>query len=419
MSRSILIDPALKGLGGHHFNVAIALSRAAASVGHQIVWIAHKEADAALVPDDVRLVPAFSSTLYQNQIGIAGRALRPIVGDRHFLRTVLRERSWEVYLRGKIPSRLFDGDRLAEMVAALRAQRLTPRDRIIVHSGSPQSVDALTTWASRRPRSTQPSFHVRTCWSKSNMPFANYAGGFAKVVRRLASVARRVTLCCETDDGARELADQTGMSVGVCPHFSETWFWKNRDGSYVSPGRIVVGWLGDPRQEKGAALLPHIIRRALGSNPTSKFKFLLQCGGKKKRWSTELHSHLDDFGDAVERLPGAISREAYLDALQSCDVILLPYDPQSYPPERGSGLAVEAVLAGKPIVTTANTFAAQLVTPESGVVATDAASLADGLLHIAANIDRFRAGAQREQQSARSKYDPVRLYNQLIGLDTT
>jgi len=58
------------------------------------------------------------------------------------------------------------------------------------------------------------------------------------------------------------------------------------------------------------------------------------------------------------------------------------------------------------------------VTPESGVIATDAASLAKGLVHIAANIERFQAGARREQQSARSKYDPVRLYSQLIGLET-
>ena len=125
----------------------------------------------ALVPDNVRLVPAFSSTLYQNQIGIAGRVLRPIVGDRHFLRKVLRERSWEVYLRRKIPSRMFDGDRIAEFAAALQIQRPTPRDRLIVHSGSPQTVNILTTWASRRPQSTHPSFHIRTCWSKSNMPF--------------------------------------------------------------------------------------------------------------------------------------------------------------------------------------------------------------------------------------------------------
>jgi glycosyltransferase involved in cell wall biosynthesis len=418
VSRSILIDPALNGLGGHHFSVAIALSHAAGSVGHPMVWIAHKEASAALVPENVRLVPAFSSTIYQNQIGIAGRALRPIVGDRHFLRKIMRERSWEVDLRRKLPFRVFDGDRLAEFMTALQAQRLTPTDRLIVHSGDPQTVDMLATWASRAPRSMHPSFHVRTCWSTPNMPFADYAGGFANGLKRLASVARRVTLNCETDAGARELADQTGMNVGVCPHFADTSFWKDNDRSGASPGRLVVGWLGDPRQEKGASLLPRIMRQALHSAPNDKFKFLLQSGGKKKRWLTELHSHLDEFGDAVELLAGAISREAYFDALHSCDIILLPYDPQSYPPERGSGLAVEAVLAGKPIVTTTDTFAAGLVTPENGVVATDAASLAAGLVDIAANIERFRTGARKVQQSARSKYDPVRLYSQLIGLET-
>ena len=113
VSRSILIDPALRGSGGDHFNVAIALSRAAISVGHQMVWIAHKDADARRVPDNVWLVPAFSSTLDQNQIGIAGRVLCPIVGDRHFLRKVYGSAPGR-FTFDENPSRMFDGGRMAD-----------------------------------------------------------------------------------------------------------------------------------------------------------------------------------------------------------------------------------------------------------------------------------------------------------------
>ena len=122
---------------------------------------------------------------------------------------------------------------------------------------------------------------------------------------------------------------------------------------------------------KGATILPRIIRAATNSAQSGQLKFLIQCAGRSSRKSRQFESQLTEFGDLIEQLPAAISQDLYLAALTRCDVILLPYDPQSYPPERGSAIAIEALLTGKPMVAMDRTFAAGLIEPDSGAIGTD------------------------------------------------
>jgi glycosyltransferase involved in cell wall biosynthesis len=414
--RAVVIDPAIRPASGHHLDAAVAIALAARSAGHDPVWIAHKDVDPASLPGVVTLVRAFSSTTYQNQIGLLGRALRPHVGDRHFLRKALRERSWEVSARRRLGLRILNGDRLAELDSALQSLRLTALDHLIVPSADPQTLDILTAWVSRTPRRDQPDIHVRTCWSGRNMPFADYAGGFAEGARRLARLARHVTFSCETSASAKSLRGETGLEVAVVPHFVDMTSRPTRRDREEAESVIVVGWLGEPRIEKGTDALISVIRRTLNVAGDHKWKFVLQCAGKKKRWLDGFNASLDEFGAAVERAPVAMSRQLFMEMLEKCTIVFMPYDPRFYPPERGSGVAVEAVLSGKPIVAREGTFAAELVTPDSGIVGADPVSLSDGLIRVANDLRRFQAGAAGERERGAIAWSPARLYRKLIGL---
>lgn len=379
-----------------------------------MVWIAHKELRRDALPPEIRLVPAFSSTIYERQIGIFGRPLRAMFGERRYQRKILSENDWEVWARHRTHYKCFEGDRLTELCAALEDVRPSEADRIVIHSADPQTVDMLSTWASRRPRNTLPTLHIRTCWSKNNMPFSNYGGGYVRALQRLIDNSRVTTLSCETERGAHQLAQQTGLRVGVCPPFVEPMLL-NADTSQHQTGVIRIGWLGEPRQEKGAALLPEIIARVLAARPSANIQFLLQCAGRRRRWLDELNAKLDKFGDSVSRLPSDLGTLEYGAALRSCDVILLPYDRVAYPAERGSGLAIEALLMAKPIVATTDTFAATIVTPESGRLGHDAESLADGIIEIVDNMNFFREGANLKRNRDASSYAPEGLYKKLLG----
>jgi glycosyltransferase involved in cell wall biosynthesis len=247
------------------------------------------------------------------------------------------------------------------------------------------------------------------------MPFAGYADGYAQSILRLSSIATRVTFSAETSEGARLLTKETGLTVVLCPHIVDECLFQLTDREVASKP-LLVGWLGYPRVEKGAAILPQIIRAVTTLAKSDQLKFLIQCAGRNSRKSRQFESQLTEFGDSVEQLPAAISQDGYLAAFNRCDVILLPYDPKSYPPERGSAIAIEALLTGKPMVAMDQTFAAGLIEPNSGAVGTDAETLAAGLLAIANDYEYFRSGALRTRDRARKTYDRLTSYGQLIGL---
>lgn len=414
MVKAIIIDPALRDEGGHHLTMSIELSKAARSLGHAPVWLAHRDLDRSLVPDFVRFVPAFSSSIYERQIGFVGQLLRPAIGDHRVLRSVFAEAQWQIRLRRRMAHGMLNGDRARELIAALEQVAPERNDHLIVHSADPQTLDMLISWAQRRTKSDLPSFHVRTCWAGKSMPFANYGGGFSDAVDRLSTLSQVLTVSAETPAGADQLARELGRRVDLCRYLVDDEIGeisKRED----SARQLVIGWLGGPRPERGSILIPGIIRTVLASKPDRELKFLLQCAGRTSRKSREFDAQLSAFGDAVERLQVSISREAYLRALERCDVILLPYDPHAYPRERGSGAAIEALLTGKPIVTTDGTFAASLVSDGNGLIGSDATSLGQCILNIEAHFEQFRRAAVIARDQARQHYDRVQNYLSLLG----
>lgn len=63
--RFVLIDPSIKSLGGHHYEYAERVLRAAKERGMEAILLVHKECDASLVQScDIR--PVFSRTYWQN-----------------------------------------------------------------------------------------------------------------------------------------------------------------------------------------------------------------------------------------------------------------------------------------------------------------------------------------------------------------
>jgi hypothetical protein len=341
-----LIEPA-KDINGHHISAMLALQTAALKHGHKVVWIGHRDTDRTYVLPAVKFVPVFSSTLYQNQIGVLGRGLRFLLGDRHFIRKIFSESQLEVTVRQRVRFKFLRGDRAIEFCDAMLKENPKSEDNIVVHSAEPQTLDMMAEWLSRCPSRSHPRLYIRTCWSDANMPFGSYAGGFAAAAKRLASIARDVHFACETPACAEMYSRLTGLRFSYCPPFIDPMALHNSNA--VVGDCVTVGWLGDPREEKGAMILPEIIRGTLSLRRNGKIKFLLQCAGKNKRWLNDLNKQLDEFGATVERIPSGASRNAYWDAFHRSDIILIPYAPGSYPNERGSNIAVESLLTGKPI----------------------------------------------------------------------
>jgi hypothetical protein len=110
---------------------------------------------------------------------------------------------------------------------------------------------------------------------------------------------------------------------------------------------IFCWWAGPPREEKGW----EVIRNMTKYQSLEAEKFCLVAAKSSQLTSIK-------GGVKVNLIEDNISRLEYVKWLAKSDFILLPYDPEAYK-ERTSGIFTEAIIAGKIVVVTPNTWMAQ------------------------------------------------------------
>jgi hypothetical protein len=134
---------------------------------------------------------------------------------------------------------------------------------------------------------------------------------------------------------------------------------------------VNITYLGDARDEKGFDLLPTVVEYYVASNalpPRSLNGKWRQCrfsfqsnfnvpGGEPK--SRVAKQILAGYPDLVNLMEGPFSSPDYSRLLLQSDIVVVPYDADSYG-ARSSGVFYEAVAAGKPVVVPAKTSMAFL-----------------------------------------------------------
>lgn len=135
----------------------------------------------------------------------------------------------------------------------------------------------------------------------------------------------------------------------------------------VSRRGLVAGYMGDARDEKGFALLPAMMdythrefQLAGHLKLIAQSNFNLPQG---EPGSVKAKLALSAFaGDFCELIEGPFDSEEYKHWLSQMDIILAPYDQNSYA-ARSSGVFAEAIAAGKPTVVTSGTWMASVLEP--------------------------------------------------------
>ncbi len=130
---------------------------------------------------------------------------------------------------------------------------------------------------------------------------------------------------------------------------------------------LVAGYMGDARDEKGYALLPammdHIHRELQLSG---RLRLIAQSNfnlPKGEPGSVKARLALSAFSsDFCELIEGPFDSEEYKHWLSQMDIVLAPYDQNSYA-ARSSGVFAEAIAAGKPTVVTSGTWMASVLEP--------------------------------------------------------
>lgn len=184
----------------------------------------------------------------------------------------------------------------------------------------------------------------------------------AQAVRRMRSVDVRWLTDTESLTRQHNLLGVARFETAPVPVSAAFEGVKRADASPVT-----FGYLGDARTEKGFGLLSemwdHVVRSAGELNPPrllaqSNYNIL---GGEplavQGRLALQAHPR-----KSVELVEGPFSSEEYLALFGQIDVMVVPYEPNSYA-TRSSGVFVEAIKGGMPAIVTNASWMAQLVEP--------------------------------------------------------
>lgn len=126
---------------------------------------------------------------------------------------------------------------------------------------------------------------------------------------------------------------------------------------------IVVGFLGEGRQEKGLLLFLKVVQKLTTLN--SSLQFIIQIMNPRG-FTIAQKDQLDRLLETLIKLPsvnffnGGISPVKFRQLLQSLDVLVLPYNPVHYC-RRLSGLVVTATIYNKPVIVSSETWASYAV----------------------------------------------------------
>ena len=168
---------------------------------------------------------------------------------------------------------------------------------------------------------------------------------------------------------------------------------------------VTFACLGPARFEKGIDVMQAAIKRHLAANPNSPARFVIQ-------WNAPI---LDEHGvlynpdpdlradSRVAFIEKSMSSEEYDAVVAATDVMLLPYRRASYF-ARISGVAVEAVTAGIPLIYTYDTWNADLVDECGagiGVGDGDVAALSEAIGEMAKGYTTYRSKALSRATEAR------------------
>lgn len=163
--------------------------------------------------------------------------------------------------------------------------------------------------------------------------------------------------------------------------------------------------MGVSTWDKGIDVFQASILRFLERNPRSEARFVLQWGVPCEGPDglvTPVNDRLRT-DPRVTLLERRLSNEEYAECFRASDVIVLPYRKKTYF-NRISGVAVEAAVSGKTIITTANTwlewamreFGSGIAVPEDGVE-----ELCDAMEMCCANRDAIAVEARGRMAIAR------------------
>ena len=220
-----------------------------------------------------------------------------------------------------------------------------------------------------------------------------------------------ILLTAETDHDARAIENASGVPVFAVPtprpaeliNAAREHILERRSRGPRPP---VLGWLGRCSEEKGFESFFEATRRFLAAHPTMPCTVLIQylSGPEECRVPADDVELLAASDQRVRLVRQSAAGDAFGRLLGELDCLVLPYRRRNYV-GRNSSAALDAVLAGIPIITTEGTWMAELLSKHGAGLECkdqDAEGLAQLMHQFTDQAERFTTVAWRRSEGARA-----------------
>lgn len=437
-----LIDHSLTNIGGHHFDSARLLINAAVDFGFEPVLATNRRLrDRDGLPDDWTILPLFTYTVYSDHSATAGAASFP--ADPLGPLVVAENAFWWSKLAGKWTR--WNQRRQAMSFAAaccevFRQIPPSPGDQAFIPTLSEFDLVGLSELLRTSEAAKTCEWHLQFHYQFLKGLVTSYAEQSAQHVAMRAQFAAAASRAGNARwhfySPTQALVDQYA-SLGVVPFqlldhpvgsTSETLSVREstRLAGNKSPMRVLCA--GGLRVDKGSRLLSDLLadlERDDFAKGTIQLWIQAKRPGKLKRFAGK-HSFVTlDPTDATPpddarlvHVPHPLPTDAYSRLLRRAEVGLLAYDPNVYA-ARCSGVLVEMLASGTPVVVPENTWLADELRsagiPMPGLIATGPAGFAASLREMARQRGEFQRRAQEAAPNYARRHSPRRVLEQLLS----
>ncbi len=213
----------------------------------------------------------------------------------------------------------------------------------------------------------------------------------------------RLLITLPTDELAHDLRAISGIELPVTPHpspsISDNLFSLIQRGELNlrkrQDSRLTVLFPGAPTQGKGqdaGIASANLIAATVLDGHT--FRVVIR-DARKKDTPVKLVSLYETLHHAIETIKGHLSNREFIDLFMDADIVVLPYTSEMFK-YRNSGLLVDAIYCGKPIVAVKDTWLGSMVERTGCGIVVESVSpgvIAEAVRLIAGDYDQFALAA--------------------------
>lgn len=368
MTKFILIDHSLHSVGGHHFEYALQVLRAAERAGFEI-WLGanRRLRESEKLPAHWKVRPVYQYTTYTRHRHTAGIATDESAHGGWLAQLI---GGWWNDRRRSQRAVAFARD-TATLVGEIALER---GDQVFIPTLSELDLLGLAQYLAHDPRTRRVDWHLQFHFPIYHGCQPDYLSqdeaiaGLRRLFNQslLLAADHRLYFYATTEQLAIQYDRLSVAPFHTLPYPASPSLQRSREQSPAASGPLRIAYLGDARHEKGYQKLPAIIDRLWREYvETDRARFVVQSN-----FQFALPARGDDLeviesAAALRRLPQnkltildePASSEDFSRRILETDIGLLLYDRGPYF-SRCSGLFVEMIAAGIPVLVSAGCWMA-------------------------------------------------------------